>query len=134
MVQATLHYLKALEIYETETPYFLNILNDDPAQQVLRTNLEYAPHDDISIEDIREKGGLDAFSIEENGFEVLKYTAKAAVDENDAEVAAYCEEIVKLVSEKLNAVHTICYDYRVRPITSLCPFLFTSQSRTERVR
>ncbi|KAI1159892.1 hypothetical protein F5B18DRAFT_664214 [Nemania serpens] len=114
MVQATLHYLKALEIYETETPYFLNILNDDPAQQVLRTNLEYAPHDDISIEDIREKGGLDAFSIEENGFEVLKYTAKAAVDENDAEVAAYCEEIVKLVSEKLNAVHTICYDYRIR--------------------
>ena len=121
MVQATLHFLKPLDIYETERPYFLNILGDEISQQILQTNLEYSPREGISIEDVREQG-LDKFSLEENGFQVLKYKANTAVDLDDAKVETYCEEIVKLVSERLNAVHTVCYDYRVR----FSPFLLAT--------
>jgi hypothetical protein len=111
MVIATLNFIKPLELYETEQPYFLNIPGSEPETQIIQTNLEYTPQDDITIEDIR--GRTHEFSLEKNGFKVLKYDAEGLDQLQGSKVDTYCEEMAALVAEECNAVHAVCYDYRV---------------------
>ncbi|KAG7287564.1 hypothetical protein NEMBOFW57_007076 [Staphylotrichum longicolle] len=112
MVSATLHFLSNLERYDSEKPYFLNIAGNESSPAIIQNNLEYAPQDGIELLDMRERG-FDAFSLEDNGFTVLKYEAAARPEDSDAAMESYCDEIVRLVMKECNAVHTICYDYRV---------------------
>lgn len=112
MVLTTLNFIADLELYETERPYFLNIVGHETLPDVLQTNLEYLPHGGIQIQDIRERG-LDAFSLEKNGFKILKHQTDSNVEGGDGDIEAYCDEIVRLVIQECKAVHAICYDYRV---------------------
>lgn len=111
MVVATLNFIKPLDLYESEKPYFLNIPGSEPGSQILQTNLEYAPHGDVPIEDIRDR--ISDFSLEKNGFQVMNYDAGTSDDLQGFNVEAYCEEMAALVSKACDAVHAICYDYRV---------------------
>ncbi|KAK4460362.1 hypothetical protein QBC42DRAFT_181025 [Cladorrhinum samala] len=122
MVAATLHFISPLDRYRTEKPYFLNVVADDPSQTILQTNLEYTPRHGIALSDIRERG-LEAFSLENNGFAILKYPKyQTASDLDPAEgdgapssaIESFCDDMVKLVMRECNAVHGICYDYRIR--------------------
>ncbi len=115
MVAATLNFITDLDRYETEKPYFLNIVGHKSLPTVLQTNLEYTPHDGVEIEDIRGPKS-ESFSLEENSFKFLKYEAVSSLEDGDAAVEAYCDEIVRLVAKECNAAHAICYDYRVSSI------------------
>ncbi|RWA10866.1 hypothetical protein EKO27_g4236 [Xylaria grammica] len=113
MVAATLNFISDLDLYKAEKPYFLNIVGHETLPTVIQTNLQYTPHDSIKIDDLREHG-LEAFSMSRNGFQILKYQARSLLDHTHMDIDAYCEEIIKLLGTELGAIHTICYDYRVR--------------------
>jgi hypothetical protein len=112
MVSATLSFIKPLDLYKHEVPYFLNISGDSEAEQIIRTNLEYEPHENIVISDLRENG-LEAHSIDMDGYAVLKHETKARVNSFDDNVQTYCEEIADLIFETCCASRVVCYDYRV---------------------
>jgi hypothetical protein len=43
----------------------------------------------------------------------LKYDAEGLDQLQGSKVDTYCEEMAALVAEECNAVHAVCYDYRV---------------------
>ncbi|KXG48433.1 uncharacterized protein PGRI_023030 [Penicillium griseofulvum] len=113
MISATLTFIKSLPLYDEEKPYFLKIPHNEASQVFRKTNLEYSSRDGIAIEDIREQG-LDAFSLAENGFQVLTYQTKSPLDLVKGDIKPYCHEITELISRECNATHVVCYDYRLR--------------------
>jgi hypothetical protein len=113
---ATIQFLSSLQRYDDEKPYFLNIAGTVSSSAIIETNLKYAPKDGIELLNMRERG-FGGFSLESNGFTVLKYEAAAHPENRDTEIEPYCDEIVRLVTEACNATHTICYDYRVRSLS-----------------
>src|SRR5689334_4658248 len=112
MVLATLNFIAGLELYETEKPFFLNVVGHETLPNVFQTNLVYLPREGIRVQVIREKG-LDAFSLQESGFQILIHQIASNVEDEDGDIEAYCDEIVRLMIRECKAAHAICYDYRV---------------------
>jgi hypothetical protein len=113
MVVATLSFITSAKRYETEKPYFLNILEHERLGTVLKTNLEYTPIHDIEIQDIR-KTDRSAFTLKENGFQIMECETSPEIGDDGAGIEAYCNEIVQLLAKECDASHAICYDYRIR--------------------
>lgn len=112
MVPATISFIKPLDLYKTVKPYFLDIPNKENLAGLPVTNLQFATQPGIAIEDIRQ-AGLRAFSLDKNGFEVIGDDTIFSREMSYDEIEKYCNKIVHLMAKRCDAVHTICYDYRV---------------------
>ena len=109
----SLEFIKDLELYHTEKPYFVVIEEGEGKAPSTATNLELAPVHNISLQDIR---GREAdFTIERNGFKYVKHEAQVAANDEEDNWVAYSQEMARLIQEECGSEKVICYDYRVFP-------------------
>ncbi|KAK0118547.1 hypothetical protein ONS95_007435 [Cadophora gregata] len=119
-VVTTLEYLKDLELYQLEKPYFCLMPASDATQvdneQI--DNLEFESHHDIRIEDIRPL--KEKYELDEYGFEVLSHTSRFLDlhSENGLSstmaLAEYQIETEDMLNSHLGAVFVKCYDIVMR--------------------
>ncbi|KAI9859247.1 MAG: hypothetical protein M1813_007021 [Trichoglossum hirsutum] len=114
-VYADIDYLKDLELYKAEKPYWCFLTPHDgfdPDRQRV-DNLEFESRHNIKITDIRSigKGNI---GLESRGFEVLSHTTKIPELTTVNAVEAYKAETEQLLKERLGATFVRCYDLKLR--------------------
>lgn len=109
-VTTELDYLKDLDLYNVEKPYWCFLAPhegfDADTQRV--DNLEFEAHSNIKITDVRNT--KDDIKLEEYGFQILSHTSEIPSFTSPTDVAAYKEETAQLLKETFSAVYTKCYD------------------------
>jgi hypothetical protein len=113
-VKASLQYLQKLPLYEVEKPYWCFLPPHegfDPDTQRV-DNLEFEEHEGITVYDIRELS--PAAQIGDCGFEVLTHQSRFDRFDKPDDVEQYKLETEELLKDRMNAVHVICYDSRLR--------------------
>ncbi|PVH79055.1 hypothetical protein DL98DRAFT_533408 [Cadophora sp. DSE1049] len=119
-VATTLEYLKDLELYHSEKPYFclMPAANATQADNEQMDNLEFESHHDIRINDIRPL--KEHFKLDEYGFEVVSHTSRFLDLQSDnglnsiMDLAEYQLETEDMLTGHLGATFVKCYDIVMR--------------------
>jgi hypothetical protein len=109
-VQSQIRFLRRLEKYATEKPYFALSgpgIDRDPEKI---TNLEFHT-ETVEIQDIRPR--IADFKIEECGFQAIHHPASLLKFENLNDVAVYQQEVQALLKDLFKAEHVVTWDFRV---------------------
>lgn len=109
-IQSQIRFLRRLEKYATEKPYFAFSgpgIDRDPEKV---TNLEFE-YETVEIQDIRPR--VADFKIEECGFQVVHHPASLLKFENLDDVAVYRQEVQALLKDLFKAEHVVTWDFRV---------------------
>jgi hypothetical protein len=121
-VQASLNFLKDDPLYKTVRPYEVWIDDKMPAG-LPKTNVKFELYHNIPIIDARA-AGLDTFSIEEQGFEILfqNFPHQFEISGSDAansspeqrqSILGYLEFMADFLCKSFDAEKAISYDWRV---------------------
>lgn len=132
-----LKYVVDESLFQDEQPYELFGFSKDPDVKPAKiTNCSYHVASDITIEDARIS--KEQFDLNSTGFVFTKhqsacplearYFEHAGKDLENRVVAAYLEEIISFLEERLNAEKVICFDWRVSrtPMLSLEFYLMSA--------
>jgi len=119
-VMTTLEFLKDLELYRSEKPYFCLMPATDAteADNEQIDNLEFECHDDIRIDDMRPF--VETFKLDENGFEAVHHVSRFVDIRSDngltstMALAEYQLETEDMLTGRLEAAFVKCYDIVMR--------------------
>jgi len=114
----SLKFLKALPLYKTVQPYKLHDCVDMDVD-CPETNCEFETIVDIPIQDMR--GRVESFSLDQEGFEILRCPSQYAIAAEHFEspsaadeiALAYVKETMDIIKQHMNAVEIIAIDWRV---------------------
>ena len=100
VVESSIHFLTRDKVYEHEKPYQLKYV---AAEGVPTTNIRLEKQEPVQISSIR--GQEQQFSLEKNGFTVLKMDEEFAYDDfsNDAGVKRYLNMVAEQLKTRLGA-------------------------------
>lgn len=107
-------YLKNLDLYQTEKPYWCFLTprdGFDPDKERV-DNLEFERCQNTTITDIRSF--KDKINLKGHGFEVLPHTTKISEFTSADAIEAYKAETEQLLKERLRASYVKCYDVMLR--------------------
>jgi hypothetical protein len=139
--QAVLKFLRKMELYETHKPY--RIFYENP--RIPPTNEVIEDHK-VSITDIR--GREQEFSIEKNGFEILRISPPSyqdCINSKDRQeypypektpIIAWADFLVNKVRSQFGAEEAVLIDYRYRqshpkfPLAPAEPYRFAQPATT----
>jgi hypothetical protein len=113
-VHAEIEYLQDLDLYKTEKPYWCLLPPHegfDPDKQRV-DNLEFEPHSNILITDIRPFH--ENVTLEEYGFQVLPHSSNYPDFTEAASVNAYMKETEALLRDTFEASYVKTYDCVLR--------------------
>ena len=116
-VSARIHFLEKDELYETEKPYSLMV---EPGEHFPRTNFKLHEPAGLMIQDVR--GRQHEFSIERNGFKLIRLESQMTYDDWDNEektLAVYLDEAVEALKSSLGATRVQIYEHLVSPLIQL---------------
>lgn len=106
---SSMEFLSDIPLYDVEKPYYVMPSADaDFDPEFATTNLEFTRHQDILFRDVR--GHEAEFSIEKNGFQILKHESKNTILETVDQLNAYKFEIEQMLKELFKGVHAVCYE------------------------
>ena len=110
VVESSIHFLTRDKLYEHEKPYQLKYT---PAKGIPTTNIRLEKQESIKINSIR--GQERQFSLEKNGFTVLKMNKEIPYDDfsNPAGVNRYLNLVAELLKTSLGADKVQVYQYTV---------------------
>lgn len=113
-VSARINFLEKDELYDTEKPYTLMV---DPGDEHFpRSNFKLHEPADLTIEDVR--GRQHEFSIERNGFKLIRLESQMTYDDYDNEektLTVYLDEAVEALKTSLGATRVQIYEHVVSP-------------------
>ena len=103
-----------MALYDSETPYALNVALPKNLPMSASTNLQFPLQDGIILGDARNLP-VEEFSYEKQGFEYLSQPDPPAYhfSSETSLTGSYCHGMIKLVSKEFGADRTLCYDLRV---------------------
>ena len=113
--KAKLSFLRPLEKYKIEDPYYISC-NVPPEREDERTNLEFQPQIVKAFDIYGHELQTD---LERHHFEYLEHKSKISFSpesecEQTEEIQRYLKETIDLVKNKLNAELCVAYSYVVR--------------------
>jgi hypothetical protein len=108
-LEAQLHYLAPLPIYDHVKPYGL-LVPPPPSQP--RTNIQTCPYNGIVITDLRRCE--TEMSLDTAGFEFIKHRSSCDFDLKESIEEQYLQESSDLLKAKLGAESIYVFDYTVR--------------------
>lgn len=110
--KASFTFLKDIRLYEREKPYYF-AGELDPAQEHLRTNIEYEEINGVNVQDIR--GYEHEFYFERDGVEIVNFDCAltSLAQGTTIPVDEYLEEVATFVKNKCQAEIAISYHYKV---------------------
>ena len=112
---ARIEYLKRLPLYEREKPFrvYYEIPKSSPDQR--RTNLEFEEKE-VPIQDLRESGSLDFYSLDKHGFAIRNFeTSLPAQSFADRSVVekSFLPEVEKVIRSEIADITAIYFfDWR----------------------
>lgn len=100
-VQSAIHFLKENPAYQEEKPYAFRFELD--TAEVPQSNMQMRKIEPITITDIR--GSEDRYSLETNGFTVLRLDSRLVYDDfhDSKKVEVYLNELETLLKSHLGA-------------------------------
>ena len=110
VVESSIHFLTRDKVYEHEKPYQLKYV---AAKGVPTTNIRLEKQEPVQINSIR--GQEQQFSLEKNGFTVLKMDEEIPYDDfnNEAGVKKYLNMVAEQLKMRLGADKVQVYQYVV---------------------
>ncbi|KAL6881403.1 hypothetical protein J3F83DRAFT_722158 [Trichoderma novae-zelandiae] len=111
---ATLGFIKPLELYDNEKPYWLFLAKPDHRPDVELTNVQLDVITGIPLHDVR--GHEDSYSLEEHGFQFIKTNQTfQAFDSEQRIIDEYLPQVEKVIRENIPYAEKIhIYDWRIR--------------------
>ncbi len=111
VVETSMHFLTRDKLYENEKPYSLKYV---AAEGIPTSNIRVEKHEAIKVNSIR--GQEQQFSLERNGFAVLKMDEEIPYDDfaNPAGVRRYLNMVAEQLKTRLGADKVQVYQYVVR--------------------
>ena len=111
VVETSMHFLTRDKLYENEKPYSLKYV---AAEGIPTSNIRVEKHEAIKVNSIR--GQEQQFSLERNGFAVLKMDEEVPYDDfaNPAGIQRYLNMVAEQLKTRLGADKVQVYQYVVR--------------------
>ena len=111
VVETSMHFLARDKLYENEKPYSLKYV---AAEGIPTSNIRVEKHEAIKVNSIR--GQEQQFSLERNGFAVLKMDEEVPYDDfaNPAGIQRYLNMVAEQLRTRLGADKVQVYQYAVR--------------------
>ena len=106
----TLQFIADTPRLRTEKPYRIRGFDIDPADKIDLTNLEWESHS-VKITDLRQSANIPNFN--DCSFTWIDYKANTTPSYSEISIIAYCEEMIALLHDHIDAEHIVCYDMRV---------------------
>ncbi|EEP78484.1 predicted protein [Uncinocarpus reesii 1704] len=113
-ITAQLNFLKPIDSYKTEKPYWLFIGKPETAPDVDLTNVVTETVTDIPVHDVR--GHEEKYSLDEHGFQFIKHNQTFQAFEDEERIKTeFLPQVEKVIRENVPYVERVLvYDWRVR--------------------
>ena len=112
----TIDYISDLPKYKIEKPY--RLIGGKTVQDLPETNIVFAPHDGIRVEDIR--GTESLYNLERNKFQLCQWPWHIDLAKASESSQVYSVEMALAVQKEVGAEKVIAYDCRVSNKLCLC--------------
>jgi hypothetical protein len=105
-----MRYIADLPKYQWEKPYRLIDVDLEPEDNIEPSNLEFETHQ-TRLYDLREfQAGL---SFEKRCLKYVEHATKSNPSFSSDTVPPYCNEMIALLRQQVQADNFLCYDFRV---------------------
>jgi hypothetical protein len=106
----TLQYLADTPRLQVEKPYRIRGFDIKPDDGIDLTNMEWEGHD-IVLNDTRTASNVPDY--DGCGFKWIEHKAQTTPGYDDESIIAYCDEMIALLHQHVDAEQVLCYDMRV---------------------
>lgn len=121
---ATLTFLKRLDLYQHEKPFFYYKLANGTQDVDEKTdNLEFEERQKVLVRNIR--GREHEFSLDTSGFQIIHNKSNIKEFKTKEDVTSYISETADTLKSLLGAEHVQCYEAQVCSLPSSTPNLFS---------
>ncbi|KAK9788660.1 hypothetical protein AB5N19_10182 [Seiridium cardinale] len=110
----SLRFLKRLDVYKREKPYWLFVGKPSMVEQAEITNVQLETVQNVPVHDVRNDG--ETYTLDEHGFQFVTYDPEPVDFSDEASVReVYVPQVEKIIHDHVPLAHRIhIFDWRIR--------------------